>query len=173
MESQPLFEFAESLCEQARAFLLGGSRSTENGVLLSEIDSSIAELHHNLGCIGTETNQPSFTLRHFQIFNDMIIKKNEGHAKESDHWLSISWNELGNAYMMNKNWAEGEKAFLTSIETSRLQPDFKLVDVSFPYVNLGLALWLQKRDEEANETLLEGLHAREEVYGKDDKDSFM
>lgn len=169
-DSQPILEFAQGLCESLKSTF---SISAVANPLVEEIDATLAELHHNLGCIGTETNQPLLTLKHFQIFNSMMIEKSGSETQGIDHWLHISWNELGNAYMMNKEWAEGEKAFRTSIASARLQPGFQLTDASFPYVNLGLALWCREQHQEANEVLLEGLHAREQKFGKDDKNSFM
>lgn len=174
MDSQPLFEFAQRLCESMKTFITSDATATNNDpVSLSQIELTLAELHHNLGCIGTETNQPAFTLRHFEIFNRMMISSSQNHVERAEHWLHISWNELGNAYMMNKRWADGEKTFRKSIGHARQRPNFSLLDVSFPYVNLGLALWLQDQHQHAMETLLEGLRAREKAFGKDDKDSFM
>lgn len=174
MDSQPLFEFAQGLCESLKDHIISDMIATEcEPRLLSQIDLTLAELHHNLGCIGTETNQPAFTLRHFEIFNRMMINSNQNHVERAEHWLHISWNELGNAYMMNKRWTDGEQTFRRSIEHARQRPNFTLLDVSFPYVNLGLALWLQDQHDDAMETLLEGLAAREEAFGKNDKDSFM
>lgn len=174
MDSQPLFEFAQTLCESIKDVISSDTTSTTmDTVSRSQIDSTLAELHHNLGCIGTETNQASFTLKHFQIFNQMMVKSSQSATQDGDHWLHISLNELGNAFMMNKRWKEGEQTFRKSIQSARQRSKFSLLDVSFPYVNLGLALWLQGQHEEATKTLLEGLHAREEVYGKDDDESFM
>ena len=94
-------------------------------------------------------------------------------AQGKDKRLAISWNELGNAYMLNGLWDKGERSFKRSISTMQRVDNFKWTDVSFPFVNLGLAYWLTDRLEKATETLLEGLGHREAVYGVDDKESFM
>jgi tetratricopeptide (TPR) repeat protein len=103
----------------------------------------------------------------------MMVQKSGHPTKGQDNWLCISWNELGNAYMMNKSWSEGEDCFHKSIESAQQLPDYKPTDASFPYVNLGLAYWLTGRHDEALKTLLEGIGYREAAYGVDDRESFM
>ncbi|KAF2969761.1 hypothetical protein GQX73_g3870 [Xylaria multiplex] len=123
--------------------------------------------------VGTETNDPSFTLNHFKIFNEMMIRESGDQIHGKDKRLSISWNEVGNAYMMNKMWAEGEECFLKSISAARAQPNFEITDLSFPYVNLGLARWLMGRYDDAIIVLFKGLSDREKSYGSDDNHSFI
>ena len=94
-------------------------------------------------------------------------------AQGKDKRLAISWNELGNAYMLNEMWGKGEESFKKSISTMQRVDGFKWTDMSFPFVNLGLAYWLTDRLEDAVETLMEGLGHREDVHGVDDKESFM
>ena len=50
---------------------------------------------------------------------------------------------------------------------------FNNTDMSFPFVNLGLAYWLTGRFDKAMEVLTEGLSHREAAHGRDDKESFM
>lgn len=140
---------------------------------MKQLDSLLAEIHHNFGCVGTETNDPEGTLAHFQIFNELMMQEIGDGAQGKDKRLAISWNELGNAYMLNGMWDKGEKAFKRSISTMQRVGNFKWTDVSFPFVNLGLAYWLTDRLDKATETLLEGLGHREAVYGVNDKESFM
>ena len=141
--------------------------------LKPRLDSTTAEIHHNLGCIGTETNQPRYTLEHFSIFNRMMIQASGDNLRGKDNRLFISWNELGNAYMLNKLWSKGEESFKASIASARLLPKFQPTDISLPTVNLGLAYWLMDRHDDAVEILNEGLKHREQVYGIDDNESFM
>lgn len=141
--------------------------------LKPRLDTITAEIHHNLGCIGTETNQPRYTLEHFSIFNRMMIEASGSEVRGKDNRLYISWNELGNAYMLNKSWSKGEECFKLSIEAARLLPGFEPKSISLPMVNLGLAYWLMDRCDEAIDILNEGLRNRELVYGFDDTDSFM
>ena len=94
-------------------------------------------------------------------------------AQGKDKRLAISWNELGNAYMLNEMWGKGEESFKKSISTMQRVDGFKWTDMSLPFVNLGLAYWLTNRLEDAVETLMEGLGHREAVHGVDDKESFM
>ena len=170
-DSKPFFVSAQK-CESLRP-ILKSSNSSAAAEQLSQLDAILAELHHNLGCIGTETNDPEGTLRHFKIFNDMMVTQTGSKVNGKDKRLAVSWNELGNAYMMNKMWKDGEDCFKNSIESSRMLDDFHPTDTSFPYVNLGLAYWLMDRHDDAIEHLLTGLKHREVAYGVDDNHSFM
>ena len=140
---------------------------------MKQLDSLLAEIHHNFGCVGTETNDPEGTLAHFKTFNELMLQEIGDGAQGNDKRLAISWNELGNAYMLNGLWGQGEESFKRSIATMHRVDDFKWTDVSFPFVNLGLAYWLTNRLGKAIEILLEGLGHREAVHGVDDKESFM
>lgn len=133
----------------------------------------VAECHHNLGCVGTETNQTEMTLQHFRIFNEMMCAEIQGNLRKTDKRLAISWNELGNAHMLDHEWERAEECFKKSLETARLLDEFDPSEMSFPFVNLGLAYWITDRLEEAKAVLEEGLGYREAAYGKDDNRSFM
>ena len=172
IDSKPYFDLALKLCESLRRFLDGLSGPGRPEILV-QLNTIFAELHHNLGCIGTETNNPQLTLNHFKIFNKMMINESGSSNRGKDKRLAISWNELGIAYMMNTMWAMGEECFKHSIESARLLSNYKPIDTSFPHVNLGLAYWLMGRNEDAIRALLTGLEAREQAYGIDDVHSFM
>lgn len=169
--SNEFFRTAQ-MCESLRPEL-ESSTAPAAPELLRQLDAILAELHHNLGCIGTETNDPASTLKHFKIFNEMMIAQTGSSINGKDQRLAVSWNELGNAYMMNKMWQDGERCFKNSIESSRLLKEFHPTDTSFPYVNLGLAYWLMDQYDDAMEHLLLGLRHREDAYGVDDNHSFM
>lgn len=68
--------------------------------------------------------------------------------------LAISWNELGNAYMLNDNWATGEECFLKSIEEMRRLRDYNKTTISLPIANLGLSYWRQNKLETAAGVLI-------------------
>lgn len=87
--------------------------------------------------------------------------------------LAISWNELGNAFMMNRRWVDGEDCFKQCLEVAQRMVSFSPADFSFPYVNLGLSYWLTDRFDHAKEILEEGLRYRFVKYGYDDSQSFM
>jgi hypothetical protein len=137
------------------------------------IKTLLAEICHDLGCIATETNQPEAALTHFSAFNAAMIEFAGGEPQTKDKGLAVSWNELGNAYMMNENWKSAEDCFIISIDTLRQLDNFKKVDLSFPVINLGFSYWLQGRLSEADETLSDILAAREAAYGINDRESFM
>ncbi|KAL8731034.1 MAG: hypothetical protein Q9166_003685 [cf. Caloplaca sp. 2 TL-2023] len=138
-----------------------------------DLKALLAEIHHNLGCIGTETNDPIGTLKNFQTFNELMNNEFGDGTQGKDKRLAISWNELGNAYMLNGLWAKGEESFKKSMQTMQRVDGFQNIDNSFALVNLGLAYWLTDRLQEAVDVLMEGLKHREALYGPDDRESFI
>ena len=174
MQSASFFNVAQSWLESLKII------STENlpqslvtPSFAEMLDTVLTEIHHNSGCVATETNAPAEALKHFKIFNEMMLKQVPDNIKGNDKRLSISWNELGNAYMMNKMWKKGEECYVRSKSTLLRLTDFSRVLMSLPLVNLGLAYWLMGRLNDAVEVLLEGLSDREAVYGLNDQESFM
>ena len=137
------------------------------------IRKMVAEIHHDLGCIATETNQPRAALDHFTAFNKAMIEFADGQPQTKDMSLAVSWNELGNAYMMNEEWNSAADCFLRSMEILHQLESFKKVDLSFPQITLGFSYWLQGRLDEADQILSDILAAREEAYGINDRESFM
>ena len=170
-DSPPFFAEARHIVETLKASLPQGHNAGKDDT--KQLDSLLAEVHHNFGCVGTETNDPKGTLAHFERFNELMMQEIGDGAQGKDKRLAISWNELGNAYMLNGMWEKGEESFKRSISTMQRVENFEWTDVSFPFVNLGLAYWLTNRLEEAMKTLMEGLGHREAVHGVDDKESFM
>ncbi|KAF2205660.1 hypothetical protein GQ43DRAFT_269423 [Delitschia confertaspora ATCC 74209] len=174
LDAQPLIETAQMKAVSVMNSLPNLNLSLANADdICKQLNAIIAETHHNLGCIGTETNQPGLTLIHFKKFNEMMAQEVNETLQKTDNRLAISWNELGNAYMLNKMYLDGERCFKECLSVARQMSQFDPSEFSFPYVNLGLAFWLTGRLEQATETLLEGLQYRETRYGRDDQQSFI
>ena len=167
-DSAPFFELARSCAE-----LLKSSSSENDQGYLKEVEATLAEIHHNLGCVGTETNDPEGTLKNFEAFKNIVLEEAQVSSAPATLRVSIAWNELGNAWMLNKDWKKGEECFLESIRTAKEVPDHDRTDMSFPMVNLGLARWFAGRVDEAAEVIQEGLTDRRNRFGENDKDSFM
>ena len=148
------------------------SAPLEAGRVRADLQTLLADVHHNIGCVAQEGNDPAGALKHCQLFNSMMWDELGDKAQGRDIRLAKSWNELGNAYMLNKMWEMAEPCFLRSIATMKLVENLSKTDVSFMLVNLGLAYWLMDRLEEAVQVLQEGLQDRSDAFGKDDKDSF-
>ncbi|GAB7348200.1 hypothetical protein MBLNU459_g6204t1 [Dothideomycetes sp. NU459] len=138
-----------------------------------QIESTLAELQHNKGCFATETNKPLDALKHHSAFNMMMLKELADGAFHDDMRLAISWNELGNAFMLQDLWYKGEECYAKSIQALRQLDKFDTLQLSLPRVNMATACWLTGRSTEAAEILTEALADREKVFGADDKDSFM
>jgi tetratricopeptide (TPR) repeat protein len=174
-ESELFNNLAQGICETwEQRFSALASRTPEHDEQLRCIHATVAEILHNKGCIATEINAPKKAFRYFQQFNSMMVGEFESSSDllRRDMRLGISWNELGNAYMLKKQWSKGERCFLRSIDTMKELENFRATDLSLPLVNLGLSYWLQGRNEEALQILNKGLKDREEAYGEDDRKSF-
>jgi tetratricopeptide (TPR) repeat protein len=142
---------------------------------LEELEQSLnlllGEILYNSGCIATETNKPNAALSHFEKFNLMMLKQLG--PDSTDNRLAISWNELGNGLMMNKQWEDAIDCFNKSIETLKKQPNFKKIQLSFPLVNLGFAYWILGQLDKAEEVCQQALMDRQAAFGIDDAESFM
>ena len=84
---------------------------------------------------------------------------------------SEAYNEIGNDYMMQKDYDTAEKCYRTSIAKYNDLEEANKLQLALPSANLGLALWL-KGDLDAASYVVEGaLRDREELLGRDDRQS--
>jgi tetratricopeptide (TPR) repeat protein len=166
---------AEEICKSLQKRLKGSTTDLSQSHHL-QLDRILAEIDHNRGCIATEVNEPSDALKYHLRFNDLMQKELGDVRGGQDMRLAISWNELGNAYMLNRRWEDGRHCFEQSITLMKQLDNYEEILISLPLVNIGLAYWLLGRHNDALKVLLEGLQHREVVYGQDDRDhrvSFM
>lgn len=186
-QSEEFCNSALHICETLRP-LLKQNAALSKVINVAQIDRTIAEIHHNHGCISAEMNRPQDALRHQLIFNTMMQKELAG-KKGSDMRLAMSYNELGVAYMINdskcshdftdnsalrpSDWAEGEDCFKMSIQEMKRLDNYKKYKISLPLVNLASCHYLKGDYIQAEKLLLEGLADRAEEFGKDDRESFM
>jgi tetratricopeptide (TPR) repeat protein len=170
-ESQPFFTLAQQDCEALKLRLSQTTAEDKHEPLKHQLSLLLGEIHYNSGCIATETNKPKDALSHFGVLNQMM--REEFGPDSTDMRLAISWNELGNGRMMNKQWEDAINCFKKSIEILKRQPDFTKTSLSFPLVNLGFAYWILGELEEAESVCQEALLDRLAAYGIDDGKSFM
>ncbi|KAF2656291.1 TPR-like protein [Lophiostoma macrostomum CBS 122681] len=164
---------AQHICESLKLRLLENPDLGRKGnVTLARLNYSLVEITHNRGCIALEINEPSDAIKYHTLFNETMVKESS-RSEHEDMRLAISWNELGNAHMLNGDWSKGEECFLTSIEEMRKFKDFRPTTISLPLANLGLSYWLQGKTDVAYHTLMQGLRDREQEYGPDDRVSFI
>lgn len=187
LQSEEFCNSALNICETLRPFFKQNA-TLSRLIDVAQIDRTIAEIHHNHGCINAEMNRPYDALRHQLIFNTMMQKELAG-KKGSDMRLAMSYNELGVAYMINDSeckhgldnnsalrlsvWAEGEDCFKMSIQEMKRLDNYKKYKISLPLVNLASCHYLNGDNVQAEKLLLEGLADRVEEFGKDDRESFM
>jgi hypothetical protein len=123
---------AQSICESLKLrFLERPELAQDNSVTLSKLNYSLLEIAHNRGCIALEINEPTDALQYLTMFNEDMVKESLKNNTE-DMRLGISWNELGNAHMLNRNWKKGEECFLKSIEEMRKYRKFNETMISLP-----------------------------------------
>jgi tetratricopeptide (TPR) repeat protein len=170
-ESEPFFTLALQDCEALRLRLSQTQGEDNYEELKHQLSLLLGEIHYNSGCIATETNKPRDALSHFEVLNQMLHE--ELGPDSTDIRLAISWNELGNGRMMNKQWDDAIVCFEKSIEIQRRQLDLTKISLSFPLVNLGFAYWILGQLEQAEKVCQEALLDRQAAYGIDDGKSFM
>jgi hypothetical protein len=123
---------AQSICGSLKLRLLEHPELAENNaVTLSKLNYSLLEIAHNRGCIALEVNEPRDALQYLTMFNEEMVKESLNNKAE-DMRLAISWNELGNAHMLNRNWKKGEECFLKSVEAMRKYHNFSETMISLP-----------------------------------------
>ena len=164
---------AQGICESLKLRLLEHPGPNKEVVTLRQLNFTLAEINHNLGCIATEINEPADALKHNKIFKEMVYRELGDCAPEDEPRVAISWNELGIAYMLNEDWKKGEECFRTSMELMRKVDSSDPTQLSLPVVNIGLSYWLQGRTTEAANILEDGLRHREAKYGRADRVSFV
>ncbi|KAH7380831.1 hypothetical protein BKA64DRAFT_630742 [Cadophora sp. MPI-SDFR-AT-0126] len=165
---------AQSICESLKCQLdVPSDAFSSHGVTHAELDYTVAELYHNRGVIACGASDATEGLRNLKIFHDMMEKEFKVESPRTDMRLGLACNELGFAYMLKEDWAQGEIYFQRSIELLQKLHDFEPILVSLPMVNLGYAYWLQGRLSEAAAVLEKGVSDREEKYGIHDRISFI
>jgi tetratricopeptide (TPR) repeat protein len=165
---------AQNICESLKLRILEDPKTVpSDSDILSQLNYSLTEINHNRGCIALEVNEPVTAMKHHLLFNQMMIRELADKPSHNDMRLAISWNELGNAYMLNNAWRKGQECFEKSIDEMKRLKTFEPIMVSLPLANLGLAYWLQGRILEADAILTRGLEDRERALGADDRISFM
>ena len=123
---------AQSICESLKLRLLEQpTLKSKSSVSLAQLNYSLLEIAHNRGCIALEINEPNDALKYHTLFNETMVKESTL-SKSQDMRLAISWNELGNAYMLNGDWKKGEECFLKSIDEMRKYPHFRPTTISLP-----------------------------------------
>ena len=165
---------AQSICESMKLRILEHPEyAPDDPLVLSQLNYSLTEITHNRGCIALEINEPIDALKYHKLFNEAMVKELADRLSHDDMRLAISWNELGNAYMLNQNWTKGEECFFKSMEEMKKLESFQATMISLPLANLGLAYWLQGNLDMADATLSQGLKDREIKFGLNDRISFM
>lgn len=141
-------------------------------ITVGRLNTTIAEIHHNHGCIIAEMNKPAEALGHQLIFNRMMLQE-LGKQPGKDMRLAMSFNELGVAYMINNDFNKGQECFQRAADEMRRLEDFEEWKISLPQVNLAYCYYFDKRFADAEDILLKGLAERVAKFGENDQESFI
>lgn len=169
-DTLPFLEMAKELCkplEQDHEGLAGQDETVKE-----EFEEQLSLFHLNPGAFGLHTNQEDMSLPHFKAFTTMVQAKLGDTPPGNDQRMAVAWNELGNAYLQNKEKEQAEKCFVRSINALDVLDNPDANALSMPKINLGFVFWLQGRLDEAAAIFQESLDQREKAYGKDDQVSF-
>jgi tetratricopeptide (TPR) repeat protein len=151
----------------------GNGQGDDNPGLRDQLDSLVRTSYHHRGVVALHANQPDLSLSNHKKFTQMVRDKFGDNLRGKDRSLGVAWNELGNAYLQNKEWAEGIKCFEKSIFALQNLDGATDISVSMPLINLAFGFWLEGRLDEAASTFQRALSDREREYGVDDKTSFV
>jgi hypothetical protein len=167
-----LFEISQRICDKLIQFL-DEEPTLSKVVTVKDVHRVLAEMFHNRGCIYAEMNKPLESLDCQLRFKDMMETELSELKPVTDMRLSIAYNQLGVAYMINDDWDKGEEYLRLSMKEMKTLETFEGYMISLPLVNLGLIHWMNKRYTEAEEILQEGLASRMAKFGLNDTESFM
>jgi hypothetical protein len=112
-------------------------------------------------------------MKHTSIFWKMRLE----HSKTSvlgqrDIRLAMSYNQMGVAHMMMKDYQSAVEVLEKSFEIYSLIDGDDPVMATLPAANMGLALWSLEKCDDADKYLTDMLRKREERFGINDTESF-
>lgn len=140
------------------------------------LDNHIAEqlvnltttFEHHSGVLALYTNRPLESIKHLLTHKEMLESHRSTDRLKLDGTWGTALNELGNAYLQNKNPTFAEECYRFSLESLNDVASTDTNTLTMPQINLGFCLWLQGRLEEAALEFDEVMQQRELVYQKDD-----
>ncbi|XXG97829.1 hypothetical protein Hte_004143 [Hypoxylon texense] len=134
-----------------------------------------AEIHNNIAGSETELNNADEAMRHFLIYNKMLVEEHRSEITVSNSRLTSSYFNVGMSYTMKadyKNAVQWLKKALEEAERLNEPTKIKLAR-SLALINLGLTYWLQGDFEESSQILETARAEREEILGINDRESMM
>lgn len=166
------FDNALSLSFQARAI---GEVQMEDASSKDDPDfiNLLSKIYYTFGTLCDVTNEKSEGFKAHEKF--LALRNHLQHLQpkllHEDELLAQAYNELANGYAAQKNYDDAEIHYRLSISVyNKLRQPNKL-QLSLPYANLGLVLWLKGDLEAASALVAEALKDREKIFGPDDRDS--
>jgi tetratricopeptide (TPR) repeat protein len=162
-DTEPLIEMAEELCKPLQLDE-EGLKGQKDEVKL-EFEEQLRMFHFHRGALAHHTNQPKMALANCEAHYRMLRDKLDNTV---DQRLGVALNELGVAYLQNNDTTRAEECLRASLDILEQLGDITTNSVSMPLINLGFALWLQGRQDDAATVFERALAARELAYGPND-----
>ncbi|CZR65067.1 uncharacterized protein PAC_14967 [Phialocephala subalpina] len=158
---ETFFQLAQEICESQE-----GEPDEEAVDLLSEI-------YYSRGADASEVNEPERCMEYTTKFWKLRLKHAETSLKgQRDLRLGMSYNQMGVAYLMNRDYESAVGVLKKAFEVYASLDDPAPIKATLPAANMGLAYWFLRRYDEAYTVLIGILREREKVFGKNDKESF-
>lgn len=167
VDTVPLIDLAQKLCEPLQHDTAGLNKHGQD--IKEEFQDQLRLVHFHRTAFAHHTNQPAMALSSCTSYVHSLQEKLAG---TEDHRLGVALNELGVSHLQSGSAAEAETCLRRSIAILEPIKDATANTRSMPMINLGFALWIQGRQDEAVRTFEDTLEDRESAYGLNDTKSF-
>lgn len=167
-DTLPFIELAEFMIKPLQKDTEGFQRLPET--VQDDFREQLRLTYFHKGCLGLHNNNPAMSLPNHKAFiTDLKSNLNDG---SHDNRIGLANNELGNAYLQNSLTSEAEECYRRAVELMKAPGTASAHDISMTLINLGFAVSMQGRLEEAASVFQEALDKREAAFGKDDTRNF-
>lgn len=133
----------------------------------------LSDIHYTRGAEAAETNDKQTAFKNNIAFLRIRLQiASVSEEGEKDPKLAQAYNQAANAYLDRNDFDMALKYYGKALDVFRSLNNYKETMTTICVANLGTALWLQGRLDEAESLILTNLQAREDEFGRDDTESF-
>ncbi len=133
----------------------------------------MSDIYYTRGAEAAETNQKVTALENNIAFLNTRSKICETSREgRKDPKLAQAYNQAGNAYLDANDFEQALSHYNQALAVFSGLNNYKATMTTICVANLGTAYWLLGNLDEAENLILDNLHARDVEYGIDDKESF-
>lgn len=137
----------------------------------SKTSQLLADIHYGLAAAANETNDAKGCLYHTQaLLHSRLEAANTSGCQ--DIRLAVAHNEIGIAWVMNREYERAIDDLKKSINVYRGLSDYWLSMDTNPRTNLGFTYWVLGDLAMASQIFEDLLRDRESYFGPDDRESY-